>query len=196
MFAFFGLVQYLDYSAKYSFILKTLTHAVPILVRTMVGIVPIFVAVVLLSICLFSASTRFQNASYAAMNLYSMIQGDELQDVFRDLTSIQMLTGLIFLYTWVFFGMAVITNTFIAIVEQGFGQTKRMSRFQWLRTDTNDQKDEDKKEEPPQARLSIMPGDKSAKGDISMAAQEGENMSMKSGGGRNVSMSIGGVAGD
>jgi hypothetical protein len=40
------------------------------------------------------------------MNLYSMIQGDELQDVFRDLTSIQLLQGLLFLYLWVFFGMA------------------------------------------------------------------------------------------
>jgi Gpi18-like mannosyltransferase len=71
-----------------------------------VGIIPIFIGVVLLSICLFSVSARFQNASYAAMNLYSMIQGDELQDVFRDLSSINMITGLLFLYLWVFFGMA------------------------------------------------------------------------------------------
>jgi hypothetical protein len=27
----------------------------------------------------------------------------------------------------------VITNTFIAIAEQGFMQTKRVSRFQWLK---------------------------------------------------------------
>lgn len=136
MFAYFGLVQYLDYSAKYSFIMKTFTHALPILLRTMVGILPIFIAVVLLSICLFSASTRFKDATYASMNLYAMIQGDELQDVFRDLTSIQMLTALLFLYLWVFFGMTVITNTFIAIVEQGFLDTKKMSRFAWLKQGT------------------------------------------------------------
>ena len=29
--------------------------------------------------------------------------------------------------------MAVITNTFVAIVEQGFLQTKRMTRFEWLK---------------------------------------------------------------
>lgn len=106
MFAYFSLVQYLDYSAKYSFILKTLTHAAPILLRTVVGIIPIFIGVVLLSLCLFPVSARFQNATYASMNLYSMIQGDELQDVFRDLSSIDMITGLLFLYLWVFFGMA------------------------------------------------------------------------------------------
>ena len=74
--------------------------------RTAVGILPIYIAVVLVGVSLFSASARFQNAAWASMNLYSMIQGDELQDVFRDLTSIQLLEGLLFLYLWVFFGMA------------------------------------------------------------------------------------------
>ena len=78
MFAWIGLVQYLDYSAKYSFILKTLSVAVPILAQTLVGILPIFIGAVLLSISLFSASFRFHTATYAAMNLYAMIAGDEL----------------------------------------------------------------------------------------------------------------------
>jgi hypothetical protein len=33
----------------------------------------------------------------------------------------------------VFFGVAVITNTFIAIVEQGFSETKSRSRFHWIK---------------------------------------------------------------
>jgi len=67
------------------------------------------------------------------MNLYSMIAGDELQDVFRDLTAIQLLTSLIFLYLYVFFGIAVITNVFIAIAERGFTETKSKSRFDWIK---------------------------------------------------------------
>jgi hypothetical protein len=133
LFAYISLVQYLDFSAKYSFILKTLTFCFPIIVRTMVGIMPIFIGCTLLSILLFGASIRFQNASYAAMNLYSMIAGDELQDVFRDLTGFQMLLSLIFLYLYVFFGVAVITNSLIAIVAQGFKETKRLSRFDWAK---------------------------------------------------------------
>ncbi len=54
---------------------------------------------------------------------------------------------MLVLYGWVFFGMAVITNTFIAIVEQSFLKTKRMSRFQWLKADPNADEDDDKKEE-------------------------------------------------
>jgi hypothetical protein len=133
MFAYIGLVQYLDYSAKYSFILKTLSFAVPVLVRTMVGIIPIFIGAVLLSISLFGASWRFHSASYAAIHLYSAIAGDELQDLFRDITGFNMLLALLFMYIYVFFGVAVITNTFIAIVEQGFSETKSRSRFHWIK---------------------------------------------------------------
>ena len=32
-----------------------------------------------------------------------------------------------------FFGIAVITNVFIAIAERGFGETKGRSRFDWVR---------------------------------------------------------------
>jgi len=99
----------------------------------MVGIFPIFVGAVLLSISLFSASYRFHNASYAAMHLYSMIAGDELQDVFRDLTGVDLLFALLFLYIYVFFGIAVITNVFIAIAERGFSETKGRSRFDWVK---------------------------------------------------------------
>lgn len=148
MFAWIGLVQYLDYSAKYSFILKTLSFAVPILARTMVGILPIFIGSVLLSISLFSASFRFHNAAYASMNLYSMIAGDELQDVYRDLTGVDLITALLFLYIYVFFGIAVITNVFIAIAERGFSETKSRSRFDWVKKLERDKgkEGEDKKD--------------------------------------------------
>jgi len=149
MFAYIGLVQYLDYSAKYSFILKTLSHAVPVLGRTLVGIIPIFIGAVLLSISLFSSSLRFHTASFAAMNLYSMIAGDELQDVFRDLTGVNLLLALAFLYLYVFFGVAVITNTFIAIAEQGFSETKSRSRFEWAKQLKNNDNDQQAPHLPP-----------------------------------------------
>jgi hypothetical protein len=44
-----------------------------------------------------------------------------------------MLLGLLFMYIYVLFGVAVITNTFIAIVEQGFSETKCRSRFHQIK---------------------------------------------------------------
>jgi len=64
----------------------------------MVGIFPIYIGAIMLSCSLFSASYRYQSPAYAAMNLYAMINGDELQDTFRDLSSLKTIAGIIFLY--------------------------------------------------------------------------------------------------
>ena len=50
-----------------------------------------------------------------------------------------MLLALMFMYIYVFFGVAVITNTFIAIVEQGFSETKSRSRFHWIKGNRNNE---------------------------------------------------------
>jgi hypothetical protein len=180
MFAWIGLVQYLDYSAKYSFILKTLSFAVPILARTMVGILPIFIGAVLLSISLFSASFRFHNASYASMNLYSMIAGDELQDVFRDLTGVDLLTALLFLYIYVFFGIAVITNVFIAIAERGFSETKGRSRFEWVKRMDRDKgkEGEDKKDNNNDSVVSFSKNTKTFAEDNNASIARANSLSM------------------
>jgi len=106
MFAWMSLVQYLEYYPEYSFILKTLSVSVPVLLRTIIGILPIYAGVVILGACLFPLSNRFKSFSLAAMNLYSMINGDELQDAFRDLTSIDLILGLLYLYLYTFIGYA------------------------------------------------------------------------------------------
>lgn len=55
-----------------------------------------------------------------------------------------MLLALIFMYIYVFFGVAVITNTFIAIVEQGFSETKSRSRFHWIKgSNTNNNRNDE-----------------------------------------------------
>ena len=55
---------------------------------------------------MFSASNRFNDLSLTAMNLYAIINGDEMQDIFRDITSIQVLIGLVFGIIYVFIGFS------------------------------------------------------------------------------------------
>jgi len=74
--------------------------------NTIVGVIPLYVGVVLLGTILFPGSQRFQSFSLGAMNLYSIINGDELQDTFRDLHSVGFLIALIYLYIYVFLGYA------------------------------------------------------------------------------------------
>ncbi|CDW71109.1 UNKNOWN [Stylonychia lemnae] len=146
MFSWISLIQYLEYYSEYSFISKTLSVAIPNIFKTIVGVLPLYVGVVLLGCILFPGSQRFQSFSYASMNLYSIINGDELQDTFRDLQSVGFLIALIYLYIYVFFGYAVIVNMFIAIIEDGFMDTKYSSRFDWLKRNNGIGADSSKKD--------------------------------------------------
>eukprot|EP00347_Sterkiella_histriomuscorum_P022333 403330850 len=110
-------------------------------------VLPLYIGAVLLFTALFQNSNRFQSFSQSAMHLYSMINGDELQDSFRDLAAVDLLLGLFFAYTYVFVGYAVIVNMFIAIIEDGFLSTKYKSRFAWLKNKQSNNKEGVKEEE-------------------------------------------------
>lgn len=76
--AYITLVQYLEYYSEYSFIIKTLNVAIPNILKTIVGILPLYIGAVLLFTSVFPNSQRFASLSLTAMNLYSIINGDEL----------------------------------------------------------------------------------------------------------------------
>mmetsp|Transcript_5143 Transcript_5143/g.3829 ORF Transcript_5143/g.3829 Transcript_5143/m.3829 type:complete len:156 (+) Transcript_5143:953-1420(+) len=59
MLAWVTLTQYLEYSAKYSFLQKTLAYALPNVLRTIMGAIPIFVGLTLLGLCIFYQTFRF-----------------------------------------------------------------------------------------------------------------------------------------
>lgn len=65
-----------------------------------------YIGAVLLATALFPLSNKYQSFSWSAMHLYSMINGDELQDCFRDLAAIDLMIGMLFAYIYVFIGYA------------------------------------------------------------------------------------------
>lgn len=65
-----------------------------------------YIGACLFATAVFSNSNRFNDLSLTAMNLYCIINGDEMQDVFRDLTSVQVLVGLLFGVLYVFTGFS------------------------------------------------------------------------------------------
>lgn len=78
MLAWISLIQYLEYYSRYSFISKTLSKAIPNIMNTIIGVLPLYIGAVLLSTALFTNSQKFQTFSLAAMNLYAIINGDAL----------------------------------------------------------------------------------------------------------------------
>jgi hypothetical protein len=52
--------------------------ALPKVFRTFAGVLPIFIGVAMLGICLFYTTFKFQSFAYAVMTLFSLSYGDEL----------------------------------------------------------------------------------------------------------------------
>eukprot|EP00349_Pseudokeronopsis_sp_Brazil_P011724 CAMPEP_0202979828 /NCGR_PEP_ID=MMETSP1396-20130829/85879_1 /ASSEMBLY_ACC=CAM_ASM_000872 /TAXON_ID= /ORGANISM="Pseudokeronopsis sp., Strain Brazil" /LENGTH=189 /DNA_ID=CAMNT_0049719443 /DNA_START=707 /DNA_END=1276 /DNA_ORIENTATION=- len=89
--AWVTLSQYLEFSPKYSFISKTLGQALPNVLRTVMGAIPIFFGLSLLGQSIFYQTFRFQNFGFAGMSLFALMNGDAVQATYRDLTSLQVL---------------------------------------------------------------------------------------------------------
>ena len=76
--------------------------ALPIVFRAMVGIFPFFIGFVFLGLCLFWEVKQFKNPSQAMFTLFSMMNGDAISDVYRDITYSKFLVGNLFMYSFVF----------------------------------------------------------------------------------------------
>ena len=100
------MIQFIEYYPQYAFILKTMKVATPDIIRTSVGIFPLMMGVSLFATAVFLGSNRFNSVSLTMMNLYCSMIGDELQDVFRDLTGVRVLVAMLFLFVSIFLGFS------------------------------------------------------------------------------------------
>ena len=81
-------VKYFALSRSYSIITRTLEVAVPMNIKIMAGIAPIFIGYVLMAMSIFWNNTdhynQFSNASYA---FFCMMNGDSILNTFGTVTS-------------------------------------------------------------------------------------------------------------
>lgn len=91
MIAWINLLQYFEYSKSMRFVLATIRNAGPVIMRTIVGVLPVFIGFTLLGNLLFSDSRRFSNFGDGFYNLFAVMNGDEIYAVFRDISQINFL---------------------------------------------------------------------------------------------------------
>ncbi len=106
MLTWVSLIRYLDHSYDYSFVPRTLGEAVPVILKTMAGILPLFLGFAFLGIALFWESQRFKSFHYSLFTLYAMMNGDMLWDTYHDISAIHFIIANIFLYCFIFFAIA------------------------------------------------------------------------------------------
>ncbi|CDW91311.1 UNKNOWN [Stylonychia lemnae] len=131
-FCWCSIPSYMHQTSKYSLINRTITYTLPIVLRAMIGGVPLFIGFVFLGLSLFWDSIRFQNLQFSAFSCFSMMQGDSLLDEFNGITGFRYLSANIYMYIFVFFGIVVVQNVFLIIIEHGFLGVKYSKSYDWL----------------------------------------------------------------
>lgn len=132
MFAFFNIGRYLVYSKQYYQIYNTVSLTMPIVMRYLIGVSPIFIGFILLGCCLFWRSDNFSSPSSVFMTLFSVSQGDVIYDIFSDLGSINLMLGYLYCYSFIIFFMTVVMNIFIAIIEESYVEVKMKNEDHWI----------------------------------------------------------------
>ena len=86
MLAWLGLVRYMETSTHYSILSKTLSNAIPNVMRTLISALPVLLGYTFLGLAIFWKSNRFATAPVCLSTLYALMFGDMVYDTFYDLS--------------------------------------------------------------------------------------------------------------
>lgn len=128
MFAWVGLIRYMNTSRNYSILAKTLSRALPNVFKTLISALPILLGYTFLGLALFWQSNRFSSATGCLTTLYALMFGDMVYDTFHDIAQTNYLSSQLYLYSFVFFSVCVINSLFISVVVDAFESAKEAEK--------------------------------------------------------------------
>lgn len=128
MAAWLGLIRYMETSKNYSILAKTLSFAMPNVLKTLISALPVLMGYTFLGLALFWQSNRFSSAPGCLTTLYSLMFGDMVYDTFHDLSQTNYLSSQLYLYSFVFFSVCVINSLFISVIVDAFDQAKNQKK--------------------------------------------------------------------
>lgn len=119
-FSWISVIQHLKQYHTTYIVIDTLSRSFHRLGPYICGVLPIFMAFVLLGMCLFWKTGNYSNLSDALIISYTMVNGDNL---FQNMSQNYQAAGLfgeIYCYAFLLFFISVVQNIFIAIIVDGF----------------------------------------------------------------------------
>ena len=100
----------------------------------MISATPIFMGIAYFLMSSF-VNYRFRSLDYSLIQMWSLANGDEVQNVYHSLYGPNVIVSVLFCYIWVFFTNNAIMPLFLAISEDGFLRQAKNPRFGWLSED-------------------------------------------------------------
>jgi len=105
----FSITRYLANTQDYTIISRTFALAIPLVIKVMLGAIPIFFAFTFLGVCLFwPMRGYFDSVPNAAYSLFAVMNGDSVGDVFTGTTMTRLVFGQLFVYAFTIIGMCYI----------------------------------------------------------------------------------------
>jgi len=104
-----SFTRYFAHTKDYALISRTFGLSIPLVLRVMLGWLPIYIGFALLGVCLFwPFRDYFDNLPNAMFTLYAVMNGDSVGDVFSGTTLTRLMLGQVFTYTFTIFSMVIL----------------------------------------------------------------------------------------
>lgn len=136
--AWFSLNQYLVFDKQYAYLPNTLIHSSKAVINGIIGIFPIFLGTAYISTAVMFTDFRFRKVQNAAFAQFYIMNGDTMFDTMTSLNQINPLFCILWSYLWIWFGINIVMNITLAMVEDGYLHQKNFERNEWMLKSTKD----------------------------------------------------------
>lgn len=131
--AFFNMGRYLEYSHYYDTIYATLGHALPNVLKYIIGVSTLLFAFLFFGVLVFGRSGQYFNSiTNSLVTLFAVILGDSIFNVFNDVNGFTVIIGSVYWYLFIIIFIAIVLNIFIVILEESYTYVKVESKDHWL----------------------------------------------------------------
>jgi len=135
---YLSLLKYFQYSQEFYMIPGTMINSSKAIISAFVTFIPVFMGIGFFCMTNFGLYWRFKSLDYSCMLIWSVIQADELQNLYHFMIPFSFLLTNVFLYIWVFFSNEFIQSYFLAHNEDGYVEQKQHLRYNWLQNSLAD----------------------------------------------------------
>ena len=116
------LLKYLSNLTAYNAIARTIRNSVVIVTKSIIGVFPLLFGFILLGMCLFVQSNRFNSIPVSSYSLYALMNGDSIFDIYFEITQIEFLVGSLYMYVFIFLAICIVQNTFVVIIGDAYAK--------------------------------------------------------------------------
>jgi len=126
MLSWINMMRYFEFERKYTVLIKALGNGLPFVFRFIIGALPMFLGYAIFGMLLFSEYTeRFASLDEAAITLFALQNGDDLQNTFRTTTGANLWVSRIYFYSFTLIFIYAVANIFIALIDDAYFSVKQ-----------------------------------------------------------------------